>query len=194
MKNTPAGTIIYLHGFMSAGDTPKSQALKQAFGDANVISIDLPIHPNDVITTIDKIVRQVKVYPIVFVGTSLGGFYANYFAQKYDCPGILVNPATVPSKTLYRAIGYNKHYKSGKDVLWTLEDVEQLAAMEKEVSTIHSGGLVNLFVSKDDEIIDADETLRNYPYTVSTKVYDTGGHRFEDNWNDVVERVREVLG
>lgn len=193
MKNTPAGTIIYLHGFMSVGDTPKSQALKQAFGDANVISIDLPIRPNDVIKAIDKIVRQVKVFPVVFVGTSLGGFYANYFAQKYDCPGILVNPATVPSKTLYRAIGYNKNHKTGKDILWTLEDVEQLAAMEREVSTIHSGGLVNLFVARDDEVVSPDETLGNYPYTVSTKVYDTGGHRFEDNWDDVVERVREVL-
>lgn len=193
MKNTPAGTIIYLHGFMSMGDSPKSQALKQAFGTNNVIAIDLPIHPVDVIKTIDKIVRQIKVFPIVFVGTSLGGFYANYFAQKYDCPGILVNPASVPSKTLYRAIGYNQSHKTGKDVLWTLEDVEQLAVMEKEVSTIHSGGLVNLFVAKDDEIIDAEETLGNYPYTVSTKVYDQGGHRFENNWNDVVDRVREIL-
>lgn len=194
MTNTPAGTIIYLHGFMSSGESAKSQALKQAFGANNVISLDLPTRPSEVVKLIDKVVRQVKVYPIVFVGTSLGGFYANYFAQKYDCPGILVNPASVPSRTLYRSIGYNKHYKTGKDVLWTLEDVEELAAMEKEVSTIHSGGLVNLFVTKDDEIIDADETLRNYPYTVSTKVYDQGGHRFEANWNDVVERVREILG
>lgn len=186
-------TIIYLHGFMSAGDSPKSQALKKEFGDANVIAPDLPIHPNDVIKFMNKLVRQIKNYPIIFVGTSLGGFYANYFAQKYDCPGILVNPATVPSKTLYRAIGYNKNYKTGEDILWTLEDVEQLAQMEKEVSTIHSGGLVNLFVAKDDEVIDADETLRNYPYTVHTSVYDTGGHRFENNWADVIARVKAIL-
>lgn len=51
--------------------------------------------------------------------------------------------------------------------------------MEQDVSTIHSGGLVNLFVAKDDDVIDSAETLSRYPYTVHTSVYDTGGHRFE---------------
>ncbi len=188
--------IFYLHGFGSVGRSAKSDALRREFGSENVLSPDLPLDPNDVKTMINEMMRQLDhktQAPVVFVGTSLGGFYANYFAQKWDCPAILVNPATVPSRSLYSRIGYNKNFGTGKDFLWLPEYVETLAEMEKEVSNIHSGGLVNLFVAKDDDVIDHKETLGNFPYTAHTQVYNKGGHRFEDGWEDVIAHVRQIL-
>lgn len=191
--NLTKGTLIYLHGFNSTGESDKASAMKAEFGDVNVISPTLPVDPTEVVALIGTIVRSVKSYPIIFVGTSLGGFYANYFAQKYDCPGVLVNPATNPSRLLYTAIGPNKNYKSGETYDWKQEYVEKLGEMEKEVSMIHSGGLVNLFVARDDKVIDADETLRNYPHTAHTSITDTGGHRYSDKFGDVIERIKAIL-
>jgi len=193
MSSDFKGTIIFLHGFGSVGDSAKSRALKAEYGEQNVIAPDLPLDPKAVVKLISDIVRSIKRYPILFVGTSLGGFYANYFAQKFDCPGILVNPATVPSRTLYNRIGYNKNFATGEDFLWEPDFVKELGKMEKDVSTVHSGGLVNLFVAKDDDVIDHRETLQNYPYTAHCAVYQTGGHRFEENWGDVVAHVRKIL-
>lgn len=186
-------TLVYLHGFASAGTSQKSDNLKREFGVDNVIAPDLPLDPKEVVATITNIIKSVKNYPIIFVGTSLGGFYANYFAQKYDCPAILVNPATIPSKTLFRAVGPVKNFKTGEISEWKVEYLDTLAKMEKEVGTIHTGGLVNLFVSRDDEIIDPDETLANYPHTVHTTITDTGGHRYNEHFDKVIDRIKEII-
>ena len=188
--------IFYLHGFGSVGRSAKSDALRREFGSENVLSPDLPLDPAKVRDLINGMMRQLDhktQAPVVFVGTSLGGFYANYFAQKWDCPAVLVNPATVPSRSLYNRIGYNKNHATGKDFLWLPEYVEELASMEKDVKNIHSGGLVNLFVTKDDDVIDHKETLGNFPHTAHLAIHPKGGHRFEDGWPEVVSHIKKIL-
>lgn len=185
--------IVYLHGFASNGGGYKSESLKKEFGSRHVVSPDLPLDPREVQKLIGSIVRNTKDYPIVFVGTSLGGFYANYFAQKYDCPAVVVNPATNPTKTLYQKLGTNVNFRTNEKFEWIQDYLDELGRMEQEVSGIHSGALVNLFVAKDDNIIDYKETLANYPYTAHSRVYDTGGHRLENAWPEIVAHIKSII-
>ena len=149
--------IIYLHGFGSAGASPKVDALKAAFGAENVFAPDLPFDPNQVITIVKDIIHarylqtNWKNDKLIFVGTSLGGFYANYFGQLYDCPAVLVNPSTMPDKTLLDRVGVNKNHMSNEEFMVTLAHLDVLTEMRNRVDALHDGTLVNLFVAKDDD-------------------------------------------
>jgi predicted esterase YcpF (UPF0227 family) len=184
--------LIYLHGFGSSGDSEKSQALRIRFGGDNVYSPDLPIDAFEVIDMVADYVRSVKDYPIIFSGTSLGGFYANYFAQKFDCPCVLINPAINPSQSLSKALGENKNYASGLTFELTQQHLDRWAAMKADNNDIN-GALINLFIALDDEVIDAQQMLAAFPHYKYLKTFETGGHRFSAHWPEVVDFVETLL-
>jgi predicted esterase YcpF (UPF0227 family) len=187
-------TVIYLHGFASVGESPKSQSLRDALSEHVVFAPDLPVNPNEVIQKVNDLVRNVESWPLVFVGTSLGGFWANYFSQKYDAPCVLVNPALTPSKTLYEWVGKSaKNYSTGQSVEVTLTDIEHFSNYEKEINRDQNGYLIHLFAAKDDEVISYLDVLTQIRYTNSTLVTEDGGHRFESHWSMVVDKVKELI-
>ena len=186
-------TIVYLHGFLSAGTSKKSNDLRKALPEHTVISPDLPLDPLGVISLVKDIMQSVDSYPVVFVGTSLGGFYANYFGQKYDCNTVLVNPATSPSTVLIPAIGEVTNYKTGVTEEFTFNYVNRLYLMEQDIAEIYNGILTNLFVALDDDVISADATLDHFKFTNDTKIYKDGGHRFTMHWDDVIKCTQELV-
>lgn len=98
-------TIIYLHGFASIGTSPKSDALVAAFGRDCVFSPNLPTDPEQTIAIVSEIVARVVNFPLIFVGTSLGGFWAHYFAQRFDAACIMVNPSMNPAEKVAERVG-----------------------------------------------------------------------------------------
>jgi predicted esterase YcpF (UPF0227 family) len=173
--------IVYLHGLNSSGTGPKTDALIKRFGKENVVSPDLPIIPKQVENIVGKIVRETKNFPIVFVGTSLGGFWANYFAQLWDTRCVIVNPAILPSQEL-PSLGVSKNIAN----LYKPYEVRIYGDML-------NGNRISLFAAKDDDVIPYDEMLKAFPNTASTIVTNTGGHRYLSNWNAVMDRVAEIL-
>lgn len=187
-------TIIYLHGFASSGKGFKPDALRKAFPECVVFSPDLPVDPDKVVSMIDALVRHAVEFPVVFVGTSLGGFWANYFAHKWDAPCVIVNPSTAPSKTMFERVGKEiKNYATGEKVEVTMRDVNTFALREMEAAELHNGALVNVFVAKDDDVVDYKETLDALRFTKSMTVLEDGGHRFEAHWDKVLDKVKEIL-
>jgi predicted esterase YcpF (UPF0227 family) len=185
--------LVYFHGFGSSGNSDKSQALKDKFGEDNVWSPDLPIDATEVIHMVTEYVHSVKDYPIIFMGTSLGGFYANYFAQKFDCPCILINPAINPGQSLTRALGENKNYASGLTFELTQQHLDKWTVMADSILDDVNGALINLFVALDDEVIDAEKMIAAFPYYHYQKTFETGGHRFSAHWPEVVDFVETLL-
>ena len=101
--------IIYLHGFNSDENSNTVISLKKIFNDLIGISYDyiIPDLAHEKIkNTIDAVLKIDK--EIILVGTSLGAFWANYFAQKYLLKCVLVNPSLYPWVSLTRCIGVNK--------------------------------------------------------------------------------------
>jgi uncharacterized protein len=185
--------IVYLHGFGSQGHSTKSDQLRAKFGEDQVVSPDLPIDPHQVKQIIDHIVVSNRSWPLIFVGTSLGGFYAKWAAHHYDCPAVLVNPAVHPSKTLYQWLGKNRNYGTGKEFELTQSHLDELSRMEKE-STGTNGALIHVFVAQDDEIIPSQDVLAALPHTAHLHVSDEGGHRYETGWPQVVDYISRTWG
>jgi len=190
--------IIYFHGFGSSGNSPKVATLKAKFGEENVIAPNLPNNPTDVTKLVVQLVQDWFAHKqtndkLVFVGTSLGAFYAGYFANVYDAPGVLVNPSVNPLESLKDRVGKNVNHATKEEFWLTLNDLEKLQAMRKYMSEVYDGSLIHLFVAKDDEVIPYYDMLNWYQYTASTTVKETGGHRFAEHWLEVVDKLAELV-
>lgn len=189
--------IIYLHGFASSGNSEKVTALKERFGEQNVIAPDLPIDPTEVENLVRNIIKEQFALNgfgtrIVFVGTSLGAFYAGFCATKFDCPAVIVNPSVQPNITLLPKLGRNVNHVTKEEFYLTLVHLETLREMREYFTENYQGSLYHLFAAKDDEVIPYEEMLAWYKYTASTTVTETGKHRFEDNWNLVLDKISEI--
>lgn len=190
--------IVYLHGFASTGTSSKVEILRQRFGDDKVIAPDLPFDPSEVRSLVQDIVTDFLITrkpdeKLVFVGTSLGAFYANYFGHIYDCPIVLVNPSGNPSESLKARLGTNTNYVTGEEFMVSLAHLDKLSSMRRQVAEIYSGALVSLFIARDDEVIPFESMLENFPFTKKTFVMEDGGHRFSKHWPLVVEHISELV-
>lgn len=185
--------IIYLHGFKSQGVGFKSQVLIDTFGQDNVIAPDLPVDPDEVENLISGIVRTNSNYPLIFVGTSLGGFWANYFSQKWDTPGVLINPLTNPSTGLKHYIGQENYSSSGKEIIITQNILNKFKIREQFILSNTAGSRINLFLAINDEIIPYQNTISAMPYRQYLCIKNDGGHKFTKHWNEVIKRIEELI-
>lgn len=183
--------IVYLHGFGSQGTSAKSLQLKTRFGEDQVSAPDLPVDPHQVKLIIDQIVVSNRSWPLIFVGTSLGGFYAKWAAHHYDCPAVLVNPSVHPSKTLYQWLGKNRNHSTGEQFELAQSHLDELTSMERSAAGTN-GALIHVFVAKDDDVIPHGDVLAALPHTAHLHVSDDGGHRYESGWPQVVDYIAKT--
>lgn len=102
--------ILFLHGFFASGQCIPAIALRDAFkGRAEVLTPDLPIHPEEALRFIRELCEKEK--PDILVGNSCGSFYAQMVASALDIPALLGNPHFQMTEFLKLRIGAHQ-YKS----------------------------------------------------------------------------------
>jgi len=177
--------ILYLHGFASCGEGNKSTELKKFFSEETVLSPNLPFSPLDAITAIEKLVKDENIEMII--GSSLGGFYATYIAEKYKLKAILLNPSTHPWNTLSSYVGWQKRFCDDKMFEFTSEYLDALKLLQK--IPLHGKYLVLL--QSEDEVL--DYTKAQSLYNKHKIVVEYGGnHRFEniDEYMSMIEKFK----
>ena len=125
--------ILFLHGFYASGQCVPAVALREAFaGKADVLTPDLPMHPQDALKTISELIDSEK--PDLLIGNSCGAFYAQMIAPIKSIPALLGNPHFRMSEFLNQRIGqyeYKSPRKDGKQSFVIDEDlVKEFAALE----------------------------------------------------------------
>ena len=149
MDNTK---IIYLHGFNSTGDTGTASFLKELYGDAFLAPDYDYIDPDNAANMLDEIVSAaIKDRSVIVVGKSLGGFWANYFAEKYQLKCILINPGLQPQSSLLKYLGVNKNFNNGAI---THLDASNVSAYAKYQSSNSSSLYKHILLGEQDDIID----------------------------------------
>lgn len=100
MGNGMSKTILYLHGFMSAPESFKAQLLKTALAqkaaDCRYSCPQLPIPPVEAVKVAMAEIRDVPAEELIVIGSSLGGYYANWIAEQCGCRAVLLNPVIDP--------------------------------------------------------------------------------------------------
>ena len=109
-------TILYFHGFKSSSESSKAQNIKHFIAKntkkTKIIIPDLDDNFQNAHNQIEELIR-LSGSNIVFMGSSLGGYYASYFSQKLKKKAVLINPAVHPLKDFEVHLGENENYSSG---------------------------------------------------------------------------------
>ncbi len=138
----------------------------------------IPAVPAEARQMLEQLVEEtLKQYDLSFVGSSLGGYYATYLAEKYSGSAVLVNPSVKPYETLKAYLGENKFYF--QDGCWDFNEshIQQLHDMDIEEITDADRYLVLL--QTGDETLDYREAAHKYRH--SQCIIEQGGdHGFSD--------------
>jgi hypothetical protein len=150
---------MYLHGFNSSPQSHKAQVLQnylaaQGLG-AEYACPALPPLASDAI----RVIENSMAGKVSFIGSSLGGFYATFLAEKHDARAVLVNPAIDPHVGLRAYLGPQKNLHTGEPYALTeshLQDWERLY-----VPRISPERYL-LLVETGDEVLDYRRAVERY--------------------------------
>jgi hypothetical protein len=67
---------------------------------------------------------------LAIVGSSLGGFYATWLAERFGCRAVLLNPAVDPLKDLDKHVGVTTAWHSDEPFEFKREYIDELAALK----------------------------------------------------------------
>ncbi len=159
----PARRLLYLHGFRSSSRSFKAQLLQArmtalGLGD-RFVAPDMPPSPAEAIAGIE---RELMPGPDdLVVGSSLGGCYATYVAERCGARAVLLNPAVHPARDLAGHVGEQTGYHDGKPFLFHRHYLDELRTIESIALTRPERYL--LIAAKGDELLDWREMVARYP-------------------------------
>lgn len=174
--------IIYLHGFRSSAQSKKAQQLGEALHDVRAdweyLTPNLPYDPQEAMALIEATLSAAPglMAQTTLVGSSLGGFYALYFANRAGCRAVLLNPSLRPHETLNAHLGEQTNMYTGESFTVTAAHLETLRANIPE--SARSTEAVLLVVEMGDELLDHNVT-RQQLRGVSEIVVPGGNHNLE---------------
>ena len=184
--------ILYLHGFTSGPQSNKAQALGARMRERGLgerfLSPQLPAAPREAIALAEDLVARHGVTTVV--GSSLGGYYSTWLAEKFDLQAVLVNPAVVAHLSLQKYIGPQRWLYTGESFDFTLEHVEQLRTIA--VPVLARPERFWLLVEEGDETLDYRDAVRRYACARQT-VLPGGDHSFT-RWNDYLDPIIDFAG
>jgi predicted esterase YcpF (UPF0227 family) len=137
----------------------------------------LPWRFREAVALIDGVLRAISGQPICLVGSSLGGFYAAHFAEKYRLPAVLVNPAVKPYESLVKYLGPQRNLYSGEEYKLSAEHVHELIALD--VPRITAPERYLLLTRTGDEVLDYREGTEKFVWAHQV-VIEGGDHAFSD--------------
>jgi predicted esterase YcpF (UPF0227 family) len=172
--------VIYIHGFGSSGKGGKSLQFREYFKAQNIrcIAPSLSYVPELAIDTLEQLIEPYDDEEVTLIGSSLGGFFSIYLAEKYGLKAVLINPAIDSSKTLKRVLSIAetaKNYFDDSRFTWNAGHVDML--LNYRVSEAKNGKYFLLLQTADD-VLDYKEALAKLP-NAKTIVEEGGTHPFE---------------
>ncbi|MCX7893779.1 MAG: alpha/beta fold hydrolase [Burkholderiales bacterium] len=155
--------IVYLHGFNSTPQSKKAREL-HAYMTARGLGADfvcpqLPHWPDDAIAAAERAIAAAAGRPVTLVGSSLGGFYATWLAERHDLRAVLLNPACMAARDLHPLVGTQRNLYSGEEYELTEAHIE---AWERLRVPRITPSRYLLIVETGDEVLDYREAVALY--------------------------------
>ena len=196
--------LLYLHGFRSSPDSAKARLTHarlqqlQAPGQPAVrwICPQLPPSPRQAMDLALALVREAAPPRLALIGSSLGGFYATWLAERLDCRAALLNPAVDPARDLGAHIGEHASWHDpAQRFVFTAEHVAELRSYELAAPgrPLPHPARYLAVIARDDEVLDSAEMIARYR-GASLRVVDGGGHGLHDYAPRHCDAVLEFLG
>jgi predicted esterase YcpF (UPF0227 family) len=175
------GLILYLHGFRSSPNSRKAQyllALMRARGLAgDYLCPQLPASPRAA-AEIALVAAQLEpTERLALIGSSLGGYYATWVAERLGCRAVLLNPAIRPYEDLKAYLGRQSVFYSNASIDMKPEYLDELLALD--VPTITRPERYFLIAATGDQVIDWRTMADRYP-DCRKRVIEGSDHELSD--------------
>lgn len=148
--------ILYLHGFRSSPQSKKAQMIRVAMaarGRSNdFVCPQLPASPRAAAQLIEAAARLEDTQRLSLIGSSLGGYYATWLAERIGCRAALLNPAIKPYDDLRRHLGTQPVFFSDRTIDVLPEFMDELRALDTPV--IARPERYFLLAATGDQVID----------------------------------------
>ena len=150
----------------------------------------------------DKLISLVEEWgsdsKVVFVGSSLGGYFSTLVSNHKGCAALLLNPSTQPHVTLQRfahdlLLNHDSNEGQGEDELpknqilyttaggWDITSADLQWFADHQLSEIHYPKKIAVFIKEGDELLNPELSKAFYQQQGSTVILQAGGdHRFSD--------------
>jgi predicted esterase YcpF (UPF0227 family) len=156
--------IVYLHGFRSSPASRKATMLRQAMTSrgrsAEYLCPALSASPARAVEETEALVRDVAPDRLALIGSSLGGYYATWLAERLGCRAVLLNPAIHPQDDLAKHLGVQAVFFSDASIDFRREYLGELDAIDTPAITRPDRYL--LIAATGDTVIDYRAMMRKY--------------------------------
>jgi len=155
--------ILYLHGFLSSPLSGKARQLQAALAALDradeFLCPPLPVSPRGAAEVALALAHLEDPARLCVVGSSLGGYYATWLAERVACRVVLLNPAIRPYQHLFTEPGWRTDY-AGQKVEIRAEYADELRALE--VAALTGRDRYLLLAATGDAIIDYRDMVERY--------------------------------
>jgi uncharacterized protein len=187
--------ILYLHGFTSGPQSAKVRTLAARMAERGLsdrlLCPQLCVSPAAAVALAVGLIEKIgSGSTVTLVGSSLGGYYATFLAEKYGLRAVLVNPAVVAALQLERYLGPQTWLYTGESFEFTRDHIEELRALE--VPRLVDPTRYWLLAEEGDEILDTRQAVARYAGAKQT-VLPGGDHSFT-RWNDYLDDILSFAG
>jgi uncharacterized protein len=172
--------LLYIHGFLSGPLSLKAQQT-QAWLAANHPEIDyhcpqLSPYPADTQRLLEQLVESLLPQPVYLMGSSLGGFWATWLAEKYNLRALLINPAVNPQNFMPKYVGMELKSYHSDDVYFLHEHhIDEIKLVDVQPKRLDNYWLL---VQTGDETLDYRHAVQKYADCKQT-IEQGGDHAFQ---------------
>jgi predicted esterase YcpF (UPF0227 family) len=174
--------LLYLHGFRSSPQSTKARQVhaRVAARHPQVTWWCPQLAPSPA-AAMQLVVEGIAAWPrehMAVVGSSLGGFYATWVAERTGCKAALLNPAVHPARDLARHIGEQTAWHDPTErFFFEPRFVDELRALE--CGALREPGRYFAVIAKGDEVLDWREMAGRYA-GARIKLLEGGDHALSD--------------
>ncbi len=178
----PQQHLFYLHGYMSSERSQKGMLteayLAQNFPEIIMHRPRLDDEPARAMAALSDVLERLvsQQEQVALIGSSLGGFYAHYLAERLAIPAVLINPAVAPYRLLANFLGEQTNPYTGRTLVLTETHMDELKALESPVSQPQ---LIQLWIESADEVLEPQLAL-DYFAKCDCRVRPGGDHRYQN--------------
>lgn len=184
--------LLFIHGFNSSPLSFKAEQTKAYmqvnFPQLKVICPQLNCDPFKAVSQLEEIIKQSPANEWLLIGSSLGGFFATYLANKFNIKATLINPAVRPYELSEQISGeqFNPYTQESYSV--SKAQIESLKNLETDLKNKN-----NFFIMAQtgDEVLDYQKAVQFYQ-GCKMHIEEGGDHSFI-NFPDALPMISKFL-
>ena len=156
--------ILYLHGFRSSPKSMKARVvgvrMLEMGLEAELRCPQLPASPKAAMELALSLVAGVPAGELSIIGSSLGGYYATWLAERLGCRAVLLNPAVDPLSSLAGQPLVTTQFHSDEPFEFKAAYFDELHALK--VERITQPERYFLLAATGDEVLDHRTMVTHY--------------------------------